>query len=267
MAGWDHDFEVDERDVDLFRTCLRIWRRTCARYYIEFTYYKERRLDGTRPRRRYVLVYNLHSTNAPLAVEEFAIEMRAISTAQAGDRRRRRLPLRLLRDVAWVNTPEPVNDQIDTERVHPSVRTDVVESLERFQEAYSAYRRAQMSAAAFLEAQHSLVVDLGLSIGEARTSASYPALVDKLTDENDLRESLKQLGKWRNAVKHRGRHELADEVAEKGLSIVWTATRRLTGAYVDPVSRRLRELERDPESVFRLPPMFGRYGEPRRPAH
>lgn len=223
-------------------------------------------MGGARPRRRYVLVYDLHSTNAPLAVEEFAIEMRAISTAQGGDRRRRRLPLRLLRDVAWVNTPEPVNEQIDAYRFHSSVRTAVVESLERFQEAYSAYRRAQLSAAAFLEAQHSLIIDLGRSIGQARTTDRYPALVDKLTEENDLRESLKQLGTWRNDVKHRSRHELADEVAEKGLSIVWTATQRFTGAYVDPVSRRLRELQIDPEGVFRLPPMFGRYREPRRPA-
>lgn len=265
MAGWDHYFEVDGRDIDLLRICLRIWRRTCARYYIDFTYHCEQLRDGPRPRRRYVLTYDLHSTNAPLAVEEFAIEMRAISTAQGGRPRRRRLPLRLLRDVAWMNTPEPVANQVDDGRVHPSVRMSVVESLERFQEAHSAFRRAQLPAAAFLEAQHSLILELGLTIGQAGTKDSYPALVDKLTEDSDLRRRLKELGTWRNAVKHRGRHELADEVAEKGLSIVWTATERFTGAYVDPVSKRLRELGSDPDSVFRLPPMFGRYGAPRRP--
>ena len=46
MAGWDLEFDVALKDVDLASDCFRILRRTCARHCLQFTYYEERRNDS-----------------------------------------------------------------------------------------------------------------------------------------------------------------------------------------------------------------------------
>lgn len=43
MAGWDLDFDVAAEDERLARDCFRILRRTCARFYLNFSYHLERR--------------------------------------------------------------------------------------------------------------------------------------------------------------------------------------------------------------------------------
>lgn len=269
MAGWDHWFDVDGRDLDLMVDCLRIWRRTCARHRIEMTYHRDRPQKLRNLRKRFIISYNLQSANAPLAVAEFIIEMRALSTIQRG-RRRRRLPLRFLRDVAAECVPESVEEQIDSQLVNLSVKRSVAEALSRFQSSFSAYQRAELSAADFLESQHSLVIDLGLLIGDASsTKDHYPTLVSKLTrrlgPESNLINGLKSIGTWRNRVKHKGENELAARVVDDGAGTIWRAVTELTGAYVDPVSITLREIEADPRAAFRLPSMFTRNGDLRSP--
>lgn len=262
MSGWDHEFEVDERDVELLRDCLRVLRRTCARHRIDFTYYASRS-RAPRGRACFVLVYDLQSADAPLMAAEFIIEMRAVSTVQHG-RRQRDLPLRLMRDVVWVNTPEPVADQIDPGLVPEPARHDAARILERYQAAASSYGRGELPAPDMLDAQHSLVTDLALLLAPGATpSDSYPALVDRLIPDPAAAADARQLGTWRNRVKHRRQTALAAQVVDEGSEIVWKVAARATGAYVDPVSVMVRAVEADPTAPFRLPAMHTRHGAPR----
>ena len=66
--------------------CFRILRRTCARHYLQFTYYEERRNDS---RVNYVLVFDGRPPQLGLASADFALEMRAVSMLQRHPRRRR----------------------------------------------------------------------------------------------------------------------------------------------------------------------------------
>jgi hypothetical protein len=43
MAGWDLGFDVALNDEQLALDCFRILRRTCARFYLDFSYNKRRR--------------------------------------------------------------------------------------------------------------------------------------------------------------------------------------------------------------------------------
>lgn len=216
MAGWDHEFDVDVRDDAVAKHCFRIWRRTCARYRIEFSYYRERTTSGRRPRHWYVLLYNLSSFNAPLAVEEFAIEMRAVATMYSGQPRQRRLPLRLLRDVAYVNSPLPVEETLN-ERVPADARDRLVSMLESHRSVVSAYHRGLISPSEYLEAQHTLVIDLALAlVPEASTRDSYPDLLKKWELPEDLAKGLQLLGTDRNAVKHRGEKARAEHAVVRG---------------------------------------------------
>lgn len=212
-----------------------------------------------------MLQYDLRSADAPLMAAEFIVEMRAISTVQHG-RRRRELPLRLMRDVVWVNTPESVADQIDPALVPEPARHDAARILERYQAAAASYGRSELPAPDMLDAQHSLVTDLALLLGPGATpSDSYPALVDRLITDPDLAAGARQLGTWRNRVKHRRQTALAAQVVDKGSEIVRQLAVRATGAYVDPVSGMVRAVEADPSASFRLPAMHTRHGAPRRP--
>jgi hypothetical protein len=128
MAGWDFDFSVDERDEQLARGCFRILRRTCARFYVEFSYYLEMRQRG---RMTFILVFDGRPFNVGLAAGEFAYEMRAVSTFLQG-RRQQRLPLRLLRDVAWTGSDLPLEEQIDILRIPSDKRGPVVKEVRSF---------------------------------------------------------------------------------------------------------------------------------------
>jgi hypothetical protein len=264
LAGWDHDFEVDARDIELLRDCLRVLRRTCARHRIDFTYYASRSPLPS-GRARFVLQYDLQSANAPLAAAEFIVEMRAISTIQHG-RRQRELPLRLMRDMVWVNTPDAVADQIDPDLVPESARPEAARILERYQAAASSFGRDELPAADMLDAQHSLITDLALLlVPGATTRDSFPVLVRGLIPDSELANQAQQLGIWRNRVKHRRQAALADQVVDEGSEIVWRVAVSTTGAYVDPVSGMVRTVEADPGASFRLPPMHSRRGTLRRP--
>jgi hypothetical protein len=264
LAGWDHEFEVDLRDVELLRDCLRVLRRTCARHRIDFTYYATR-APVPEGRTRFVLQYDLRSADAPLAAAEFIVEMRAVSTVQHG-RRKRELPLRLMRDVVWVNTPEAVAEHIDPDLVPEPARAEASRILERYQAAASSFGRGDLPAADMLDAQHSLVTDLALLFASGATTRDpYPVLVSRLLPDASLAAAAEQLGTWRNRVKHRRQADLADRVVDQGSEIVWLVALRTTGAYVDPVSVMVRTVEADPSAWLRLPRMRSRQGTSRRP--
>jgi hypothetical protein len=81
VAGWDLEFDVALKDVDLASDCFRILRRTCARHYLQFTYHKERRNES---RVNYVLVFDGRPPQLGLASADFALEMRAVSICSSG---------------------------------------------------------------------------------------------------------------------------------------------------------------------------------------
>ena len=257
MAGWDHYFDVDLRDVDLFRNCMRIFRRTCARHYVEMDYHRARALSSGRL--RYLIGYNLSSVNLGVACGEFVYEMRALSVLESHPRRKR-LPLRLLRDVAY-SAVYTLEEQVGGGEIEePS--TELKELLESFQSSFWSWRTGVLPAPEFLEAQHGLVTNLALLVADdAHTSDSFPALVKKLAPVADeVQAGLLQLGKDRNKVKHRGHRARASEYIHAGLDAVWYVSARVTGFYPDPVSPEVRQLVDDPSSVFRSPPMYTRAG-------
>jgi len=262
MAGWDFDFSVDERDEQLARGCFRILRRTCARFYVEFSYYLEMRQRG---RMTFILVFDGRPFNVGLAAGEFAYEMRAVSTFLQG-RRQQRLPLRLLRDVAWTGSDLPLEEQIDKRRIPLDKRDAVIKLLEDYETSLASFSRGELGAADFVEAQHSLFINLTLELEEsAKSSDSASVLSDKLDVSQQIKDELRVLRRSRNAIKHRGRRELADSYAWEGHGVIHRMAGERTGVFLDPVPQIVRGLMADQGSVFRLPPMFSRYGEPRRP--
>ncbi len=193
MAGWDHELDVDVRDIDLALDCFKLLRRTCARHRVEFTYYREARDSG--PRMRFVLAYNLQSIDMPSAVAEFAIEMRAVSTLER-DPRRKRLPLRILRDVAWHGSYPSAMQLDEGDSPVPADRIEeIADLLAGFEAVWHAWHVQKLSAADFLEAQHSLVIGLALAlVSEAKTKDNYPTLVEKLGVDSAMTDALKRLG-------------------------------------------------------------------------
>jgi len=262
MAGWDHTIAVDPRDVDLLLKCFRLLRRTCARHRVEFTYYRDR--ASSERRLRFVCAYNLQSVNMPGAVAEFAIEMRALSSLES-EPRRKRLPLRLLRDVAW-NASRPVSEQLwdDTNKV-PDDKLDAAEEiLTAFERAWHSWHVRVLSHADFLEAEHSVITNLALLLApDARTRDNFPTLVEKLTADERLQDALKRLGAHRREVKHHGRRDHAQEYAEEALGWVHRAVTDLTGVDLDPLSPEIAAIGLDPSVVFDPRPMFWRSGERR----
>ncbi len=263
MAGWDHTIDIDPRDVDLLLRCFRLLRRTCARHRIEFNYYRERQSSGRRE--HFICVYSLQSVNMPGAVAEFAVEMRALSSLES-ERRRKRLPLRLLRDVAW-HASLPVSEQLtdgENAKVPGDKLVDAERILTAFERAWHSWHIGVLSHADFLETEHSVVTNLALLLATgARTQDNFPTLVEKLTADERVQNALKRLGAHRREVKHHGRREHAQEYAEEALGWVLRAIRDLTGADLDPLSPEIAAIGVDPSVVFDPRPMFWRLGERR----
>lgn len=261
MAGWDHEFDVDPRDIELARDCFRVWRRTCARYFVEFTYRRASVLPSGRV--RYLLAYDARTVAVPPAVAEFAVEMRAVSMVQPVVRRKR-LPLRLLREIARVNLPSSVDDELDHALVPDPVRLQVRTLLTNARSALLAFDRGEMPPADILDTLHSSVLNLSLLIAPgATTGDSYPTLVDKLNLPQADSAAMKELGRYRNSVKHRGKRDQAGQVVPEMLAATWAVIYRKTGVYLESVSPAVMELAEDDSAAFRLPPMYTRFGAPR----
>lgn len=208
-------------------------------------------------------MYDLRSMNLPPAVAEFAIEMRALSVLERAPRRKR-VPLRLLRDVAWHATTS-ASEQLWHSDLVPDALADTVGGLlTGFERAWHSWHIGSLSDGDFLEAQHSLITNLALTLdSDTRTSDKFPALVAKLNLDPTTAEALERLGTRRNGVKHRGDHAHAKEYAEEALPWVLRTVENLTGVDLDPLAPEVAALSEDPETVFRPLPMYWRSGERR----
>jgi hypothetical protein len=135
----------------------------------------------------------------PGAVAEFAVEMHALSSLER-EPRRRCLPLRLLRDLAW-NASIPVPERLwwddETYKVPDDKLAEVEEILTAFERAWHSWH-VELSHADFLEAEHSVVTNLALVLApDARTRDNFPTLVEKLSADDRVRDGLKRLGAHR----------------------------------------------------------------------
>lgn len=258
MAGWDYPFDVDRRDVVLARACFRVLRRTAARHYVEFSYYKDQ-ADSSRV--AFLLAFNCRPFMLNLAMGDFALEMRAISLIQQGERRKR-LPLRLLREILWTSSEQPLIEQVDPDLVSPTQAQQVCDYIEEYALGYASYLRGESSASDFLEAQHSLVLRLGIALApEATAKMPYPAIVESMRLPVWLEEESKQLGTKRNRVKHRGYQHEAARYVEEHEHLPQHLISVMTGCFATALPSVALQFQRDPHSVLRQPPMFTRYGE------
>lgn len=260
MAGWDLQFDVAEHDLELTRDCFRILRRTCARYFLDFSYYEEKRSKG---RVYFVLLFGGRPPQLGLASADFALEMRAVALLQKSPRTRR-LPLRLLQWVTYSGSEEPLRRQPHSERVTPEKHEAVVKHLTDYALAWGSWRRGGLSAPEYLEAQHSLLTNLALDLAEGVTTRdSYPNLIKALRLPARWERLCLQLGESRNRVKHRGfRHE-AQRYAEEDEQCVYSAAYDITG--IDAMPRTVFALSWEEAGEKVVPtPMFDRWGSPKR---
>lgn len=260
MAGWDYPFYVDRRDIDLARGCFRVLRRTAARHYVEFSYYQDQVDSG---RVEFILVFDCRPFMLNLAMGDFALEMRAISLIQQGERRKR-LPLRLLREVLWTSSEQPLIEQVDPDLVAPAQAEDVCGYIKEYALGYASYLRGESSPSDFLEAQHSLILRLGIALAsDATADMGFPAIVESMRLPMRLQQEAKQLGTQRNRVKHRGYQHEAARYVEEHEHLPQHVISVMTGCFATALPSVVLQFERDSDSVLRQPPMFTRYGERR----
>jgi hypothetical protein len=140
-------------------------------------------------------------------------------------------------------------------------RANLFNLLEDYETSLASFSRGELGAADFVEAQHSLFINLTLKLEEsAKSSDSASVLSDKLDVSQQIKDELGVLRRSRNAIKHRGRRDLADSYAWEGHGVVHRMVGERTGVFLNPVPQIVRGLVADKGSVFRLPPMFSRYG-------
>jgi hypothetical protein len=260
VAGWDFDFDVALDDERLARDCFRILRRTCARFYLDCSYYEERR---NARRVVFILVFDGRPAQLGLASADFVLEMRAVATLQRHPRKRR-VPLRLAQWVTYSGSDEPLRLQPVSDRVPAAKRETVVQHLTEYALAWGAWRRDELSPPDYLEAQHSLLTNLALDLAEGvNNRMSYPQLVKALRVPERWEQDCLGLGTDRNRVKHRGfRHE-AERYVEKYEQCVYSVAHVLTGIDAMPRSAHMLRWEGAGEKLL-PPPMFNRWGEPKR---
>lgn len=260
MAGWDFGFDVALDDECLARDCFRVLRRTCARFYLDFSYYEERR--GAR-RIVFVLVFDGRPAALGLASADYVLEMRAVSTLQQHPRKRR-LPLRLAHWVTYSGSEEPLRLQPVSDRVPGTKRVAVVRHLSEYALAWGAWLRAELSPPDYLEAQHSLLTNLALDLAEdVNDGMRYPELIRALRVPERWEPDCLKLGTHRNRVKHRGLRHEAERYVEKYEQCVYSVARSVTGIDTTPRSAHMHRWEEAGERLVQAP-MFNRWGEPRR---
>lgn len=254
------EFDVAHEDEQLARDCFRILRRTCARHYIDFTYY----LDRRRGRRTFfMLVFAGRPPQLGLASADFVLEMRAVSMLQRS-RREKELPLRLAHWVTYSGSDEPLRLQPVSDRVPEEKREAVVRHVTEYALAWGAWRRNELPAPDFLEAQHSLLTNLALDLGEgAHGGMMYPALIAALRVPLYWEQDCLDLGKARNRVKHKGLRHEAERYAQQYEQCVYSVTDAVTGIDAMPRSAHMLRWE-EAGQLLRPAPMFDRWGEPKR---
>ena len=260
VAGWDLDFEVHLDDEQLARDCFRILRRTCARFYLQFTYYEQCR---NQTRIVFTLAFDGRPPQLGLASADFVLEMRAVSMLQRIPRKRR-LPLRLAHWITYSGSEEPLRLQQPSDRVPVAKRELVVRQLTEYALAWGAWRRDELSPPDFLEAQHSLLTNLALVLAEGvNDRMPYPELIKALRVPERWEQGCLDLGRDRNRVKHRGLRHEAQRYVEKYEQVVYSVAYDVTGIDAMPRSAHMLRWEDAGERLL-PPPMFDRCGEPRR---
>lgn len=270
VAGWDFPFEVDSYDEHLARQCLRVVRRTCARYHVRMRYYEECR---TTARVRFIVQFTGRPHMLGTAARDLFLELRAVSLVQVG-RRQKRLPLRLLEWLIVSGSDLPFDEQTDPALVSDEAKPAVVKALVDYAHAEGLYLSRELPPPAFLEAQHSLVMGLCLALASgARSTDHYPVLLEKMqlnsrpetspgVGEATLKARLESLGADRNKVKHRGERHLAAGVVDQHIETVSRFALRLTGVFITPNSALLRAFRGDPGLVYRTSTVLPTWGEP-----
>lgn len=260
MTGWDLPFDASVDDVDLASDCFRILRRTCARFYVQFSYYEDRRNDK---RVDYVLAFDGRPHMLGVASTDFALEMRAVSMLQR-HRRRKQLPLRLAHWITFSGSEEPLGEQaLEAAQIPEEKRDVVVQHLEEYALAWGAWLRREMPAPDYLEAQHSLLTNLALDLGQhARTGMSFPELIEELRVPWRLVDQCLELGRKRNRVKHRGFRREAESYVDEFVMCIYEVTLATTG--IDLMPRSVHMLMW--EQVGGLPrlEMYDRWGRIKR---
>jgi len=270
MAGWEFAFEVDKDDDHLARQCFRVARRTCARYHVRMQYYNDRQ---TVARTRFIVQFTGRPHMLGAAARDLFLELRAVSLVQ-DDRRKKRLPLRLLEWLVVSGSDLAFDEQIDVALVNDGARPAVVEALSDYANAEGLYLSRELPAPEFLEAQHSLVMGLCLALAPgARSEDNYPVLLDKMlidahpeywpaVGEVTLKERLESLGTVRNKVKHRGKRHLAADAVDDHIDTVSRFASRSTGVFISPNSALLSAFRGDPGLVYRTSTVLPTWGEP-----
>ena len=260
VAGWDLPFDVAADDVELARDCFRILRRTCARFYVDFTYYQDRRRDT---RVEYILVFDGRPHMLGVASTDFTLEMRAVSMLQRHPRRKR-LPLRLAHWITYSGSDYDLQEQADEAAVvPPEMRARVLTHLVEYALAWDAWLRGTMPSPEYLEAQHSLLTSLALDLGEGvNTSTRFPQLIKVLQLPAHLEAECLDLGNKRNRVKHRGFRSEAEAYASENLQCVHSVILTTTGIDLMPRSDHMLRWEKS----GRLPQlaMYDRQGQRKR---
>lgn len=260
MAGWDFEFVVALEDEALGRDCFRILRRTCARFYLDFTYYEARR---NTTRITFVLVFAGRPPQLGLASADFVLEMRAASMLQH-QRRKKQLPLRLAQWVTYSGSEEPIRLQRPSDRVPEPKQELIARHLTEYTLAWGTWRRNELSAPEYLEAQHSLLSSLALDLAEGvDTRTKYPQLIVALRVPARWEQECLDLGIHRNRVKHRGLRHEAERYAELHEQCVYSVAHAITGIDAMPRTAHMLRWEEAGERLLPLP-MFDRWGEAKR---
>jgi hypothetical protein len=260
VAGWDLNFDVALDDEQLARACFRILRRTCARFHLDFSYYDDRR-DARRV--LFILVFDGRPAQLGLASADFVLEMGAVSMVQH-NARKRRVPLRLAHWVTYSGSEEPLRLQPVSDRVPEDKREVVVKHLTEYALAWGAWRRNELSPPDYLEAQHSLLTNLALDLGEnVNDRMPYPQLIKALRVPERWEQDCLNLGTDRNRVKHRGLRHEAERYVERYEQCVYSVAYDVTGIDAMPRSAHMLRWEAAGERLVSAP-MFNRWGEPKR---
>jgi hypothetical protein len=247
VAGWDLDFDVAIDDEQLARDCFRILRRTCARFYLGFSYYEQRH---NQRRIVFILVFDGRPAQLGLASADFVLEMRAVAMLQRSPRKRR-LPLRLAHWITYSGSEEPLRLQPPSHRVPEAKHEIVVQHLTEYALAWGAWRRDELSPSDFLEAQHSLLTSLALDLADGISSRMpYPELIKALRVPERSEQACLDLGRDRNRVKHRGLRHEAERYVEKYEQTVYSVAHDVTGIDAMPRSAHMQRWEEAGERLL-----------------
>ena len=239
MAGWDLDFVVALDDEQLARDCFRILRRTCARFYLDFSFHEQRR---DQQRIVFILVFDGSPPQLGLASADFVLEMRAVSMLQRTPRERR-LPLRLAHWITYSGSDDPLRLQPPSDRVPEAKREIVMRHLTEYALAWGAWRRGELSPPDFLEAQHPVDEPGARPRRRGQRPDVLPRVDQGAPGAGTLEAGCLDLGRDSNRVKHRGMSHEAERYVETYEQAVYSVAHGMTGIDAMPRSAHMLRSE------------------------